>query len=190
MRFFQNLLTVNTPKERIDYPYTLNIDYDGTSSFVEIIPVELNPDATATVEITFPDGTKTSELLIFDSARYYYEFVTPSVGRYEVKVIYKYGSTVSETRSYFNISYSPEYDNFTVFDPSDLYKTVRHRGTVSTDGNIKLENDEKQIATYEMDMIPPLAIAAVVLFVIDILVRKVKWADIQNLFKKKEDKAK
>ena len=56
-RFFQNVLVSNTPAERVDYPYSIGVTYDGSYSQVEIIPVVLNPYATTDVTVTLPDGT-------------------------------------------------------------------------------------------------------------------------------------
>ena len=55
-------------------------------------------------------------------------------------------------------------------------------GQVSEDGNLKIENDEKDVGTYVLKLTVPLMIACVVLFVADIVVRKLKWNDIKNLF--------
>ena len=62
---------------------------------------------------------------------------------------------------------------------------MRGVGQVSKDGNLNLENDKNEIDTYELNFRIPLLIAAVVLFVIDVIVRKFKWKDIQGLFARK-----
>ncbi len=186
--FFENVLTVNTPTEKIDYPYTLNIAYDGIHSEVEVIPVTLDPYATAEATIIMPNGTQVTETLTFDSSRYFYEFDTPEKGKYEIAISYTYGGVEYTSNSAFNISYSPEYDSFAVFDPSNLHAAIRNRGTV-TEGEIpSLKNDEKNVATYTIHFLIPLMIAAVVLFVVDIIIRKLKMADIKSFFKRKAKK--
>ena len=52
--------------------------------------------------------------------------------------------------------------------------------------NLKLENDEKMIDTYTIDFTMPFLIAAAALYVIDVIIRKLKWDDIKSLFKKKK----
>ena len=116
-------------------------------------------------------------------------FETPEIGKYDIKVTYSYGEdegAVSYPSStFFNLSYSPEYDSFQIFDTSALHEAIRQRGVVSENGDIKLENDENMIDTYVVDFTMPFLIAAVALYVIDVIIRKLKWSDIRNLFKKK-----
>ena len=189
--FFDNLLDSNTPEEKIDYPYTLSVDYDGKYTSIEIVPAILDPSAKVKVEITAPiSGEVMSKDLIFDSEKFFYSFETPEIGKYDIKVIYSYGegedgiSYPSET--FFNLSYSPEYDSFQIFEASALHEAIRQRGTVSEDGSIKLENDEKMIDTYTVDFTMPFLIAAAALYVVDVIIRKLKWNDIKSLFKKRK----
>ncbi len=181
-RFFRNVVDTNVPEECIRYPFNISVEYDGSYSEVEIIPVTLNPYATTDVTITDPQGNTTTERLNFDSKRYYYRFETPSLGRYIVDVTYSYGTEEYESTVTFNLSYSPEYDSFAVFDPAPLHAAIRNRGGVYEDTIPPLENDEKEVATYIVRYTVPLMIAAVVLYVIDIMVRKLKWVDIKSLF--------
>ena len=183
-RFLQNLLTVNTPRERIDYPYNLNVEFDGTYSTVELIPGVLTPGTTVTVTVTFPTGKTVTEQLVFDSARYFYKFATPQLGKYDIHIVYAYANLVFEANSFFTVSYSPEYDSFTVFDAASLHRVVRNRGTVTENGQIEIKYDENEVVTYTMSLIPPFLIVTVVLFVVDIIIRKLKWADIKGLFVK------
>lgn len=189
--FFDNILDANTPEEKIDYPYTLNVEYDGKYTNIEIVPAILDPSAKVNVEITSPiTGEVISNDLIFDSEKYFYSFETPEIGKYDIKVTYSYGSgeeAVSyPSNTFFNLSYSPEYDCFQIFEASALHEAIRSRGTVSEDGSIKLENDENMIDTYVVDFTMPFLIAAASLYVIDVIIRKLKWSDIKNLFKKKK----
>ena len=180
--FMKNVVETNVPSQRISTPFTLNVTYDGTYSDVEMIPAVLNPYAKTYVTLTRPDGTEITEELVFDSERYAYAFKTPELGKYEVSIVYTYGQKRFESNACFNISYSPEYDSFTIFDASSLHESIRHRGTVSEETVPTLENDEREVATYTVSFAIPLLIAAVVLFVIDIFVRKIKWKDIKSLF--------
>ncbi|MBO5043353.1 MAG: VWA domain-containing protein [Clostridia bacterium] len=185
-RFFENLLEVNTPEERIDYPFTLNIHFDGTYSQVEIIPVTLNPHATTTVKLWLPgSATPVEEVLTFDSARYFYDFNTPDLGKYDIEITYAYDDKVFTARTAYNISYSPEYDRFVIFDAGSLHECIRNRGTVTEGAVPEIVNDENEVATYEVSYAIPMLIAAVVIFVIDIFIRKIKWKDILSLFGKK-----
>ena len=80
MRFFTNMVNTMVPKERVDYPYTINVEYDGIDSVVEIVPATIKPFATMQMVITMPDGQQVEKTLPFDQTRYYYSFETPDVG--------------------------------------------------------------------------------------------------------------
>ena len=181
--FLQNVLETNVPEEKIDYPYTLNVEYDGIYSTVEIIPAVLNPYATVDVTVTHPGGTSVTERLTFDASRYFYRFEAPLTGQYGISVTYTSESGSFTSVSNFNISYSPEYDSFANFDASTLHAAIRHRGTVNEGQLPDLSGNDARVATYRLTFTVPFMIAAVVLYVLDIIIRKLKWSDIRSLFK-------
>ena len=51
-------------------------------------------------------------------------------------------------------------------------------------GAFELVNDEREVGLYNMSLSVPLLAACVVLFAVDIAVRKLKWEDIKSLFKR------
>ena len=88
-----------------------------------------------------------------------------------------------------SVPYHDEYNSFTVFNVSDLHRFIRTRGSVFLlDEELKLENREEDVATYTYYLTVPLMIAAVALYVVDIIIRKLTWTDIRNLFGLKERK--
>ncbi|MBQ8720529.1 MAG: VWA domain-containing protein [Clostridia bacterium] len=182
--FLQNILAANTPEVKIDYPYTVNHDYDGIHSSLEVIPVILNPDATLTAEITLPDGTVTEQLLVFDSSKYTYSFETPTLGKYQMKLTYTYSEKTYVSTHIFNVNYPSEYDSFQSYSPSTIKKVMRDRGSVSEAGIPKLENNADEVGVYVITFIVPLMAAAVCLYVVDIIIRKLRWRDIAGLFKR------
>ena len=182
---FNNILTTNTPAEYINYPFNITVDYRGDCSGIEIIPSSVNPKAKASIKLTAPDGSVVEGEMRFDLNRYYADFDTPIEGRYHVEITYTYGNHSFTSDTYFTLPYSEEYDSFIAYDIVNIYDFMRGVGQVSRDGNINLENDRNEIATYERDFKIPLFIAAAVLFVVDVIVRKFKWKDIQGLFAKK-----
>ncbi len=181
-KFFENILTSNVPKEKVDYPFSVNVDYDGTYSTIEIIPVQLNPNAVVNVKITMPDGEVVEEKLIFDSEKYFYKFATPLLGKHDIEITYSYNNREFVANNFVTLSYSPEYDSFAFFDVSNIYEAIRDRGSVSEDGKVTLENDPRKVATYTLDFTIPFLIAAIALYIIDIIIRKIKWRDIKALF--------
>ena len=183
MRFLTAVASTNTPTERIDYPYTLGVMYDGTQATVEMIPATLNPYASVSMRITLPDGTVTDAQPTFDSKCYSYTFPSAQIGKYKVEITYAYGENSFASQSVFNISYSPEYDSFVTFDPAELHNAVRDRGTLHEDSVPEIVNDPDRLDTYSIYFTVPLLIAAAVLYVIDIIVRKITKNDIKSLFR-------
>ena len=182
--FLRNIFSTTIPAERVDYPYNLNINYDGVSSMIEVIPATINAYATLDMAITKPDGSVETHTLHFDRTRYYYEFETPDVGKYQVKINYSYGNTDYENTMTFYIARSPEYDSFVVYSPATLSGVIRDRGVVYEDDSLVVENNMDEVSTYELDFTIGLLAIAVALYVIDIIIRKLTWADIHSLFKK------
>ena len=115
---------------------------------------------------------------------YQLPFEVGEIGKYDVSVNYIFGEEVFEGSTSFNISYLSEYNRFDLFDSAILYNSVGNSGNVSENGALKIENDESEIETYIYYYTIPLMVAAIVLFVIDIIVRKLKWTDIKSFFKK------
>ena len=183
--FFTNLLYTNTPEVCIDHPFTVNVGYDGTNSRVEMVPVNLDPYATAKAMIIYPNGNIAQKDLTFDSSKYFYEFATPIQGRYEINITYVSAGETYQSQNVFNVSYSPEYDSFTVFDPAGLHAAIRNRGTVNEGAVPSMANDPDRVSTYTVRFTVPLMIAAVVLYIIDIVIRKLKWNDIKSFFRRK-----
>ena len=182
--FLKNVFDTNIPDECYNHPYTLNVEYDGVDSLVEIIPATINPFATLGVKITMPNGQVVEQTLNFDKTRYYYEFQTPEIGKYEIQITYTQNGENRQFHTSFHLSRSPEYDSFAMCSAANLTSAIRGRGTVYEDDSLKVRNNEDEISTYVMDFTIGLLVAAVVLYLMDIIVRKLTWADIRSLFKK------
>ena len=188
--FLSNIASTNLPETKIDHPYTINVDFDGVNTHIEIIPAALNPDAVVKVTIVMPDGSEINEKLTFDSYRYFYKTETGLSGKYLIKTSYSLKTKSYSSETAYVISYSPEYDEFATSSPAPLYAFMRNNGSVFEDGNIALDIDESRIATYILTFRAPFLAAAVALYVIDTIIRKLKWADIVSIFKKKSKEAK
>ena len=180
-----NILDANTPGEKVDYAYTLTVEQGESYAYAEIVPAVIHPTAAVKVTVTHPDGTVTEDDMTFASSYYHYRFTAPELGEYILRIDYSYGKNSFSSETRLNYSYYAEYDEFAVCDVAVLHSAIRNRGTITTDGTVDLENDEKHITTYKASYVVPLLIIAVALFVIDIIIRKIKWADIKTLFKKK-----
>ncbi len=188
LKFLNNIAKTSTPELRIDYPYTLETEFDGKNTHIEIIPAVINPDATMTVKITLPSGIEQEKLLTFDSYRYFYSFEASEIGKYKIEVTYDWITKSYGSETVFNISYSPEYDSFTSYSPASVHAFVRNLGTVTEDGNATLNFDETRLERYIVEFTVPFLAIAAALYIIDTVVRKLKWADIKSLFVKNSRK--
>ena len=168
----------------MDYPYSISVEYDGIDSVVEVVPATIKPFATMQVQVTMPNGQQVEQVLNFDQTRYYYTFETPDVGKYEVQITYNFGDEPFVSHTVFYLARSPEYDAFAMCSAASLNGALRDRGDVYEDGSLVIQHNKDEVSTYVMDFTVPLLVAAVVMYVVDIIIRKLKWVDIVSLFKK------
>ena len=169
-----NIFVSNTPDNRTDAPYTVNVSYDSHEAYIEILPAVLNPKAVTTITIIRPDGIKSTRTLVFDSQKFSYTFNTEQAGTYTVNITYSYDEEKFSSSVSFVMPYLPEYDAFANFDKSVVYKFMRGAGTITENGIPNLENDKNEIATYKRSYVIPLLIAAGALFITDVAIRKLK----------------
>ena len=120
----------------------------------------------------------------FTSSSYTFGFIPEQTGRYSVTVTYTAGTSSYTAHVYLTVPYLSEYNAFASFDAATLNRLLNGRGVVSEDGNLALVNHESELATYTVSLTMPFLIAAVSLFVVDIIIRKLKWNDIKSLFVK------
>ncbi len=184
-QFFENVLETNTPAERIDAPFVSTVSRQSGGASLEIRPAQIKTGAEVSVTLRSPDGeTTTVNNVVFDSSVYTCSFAMPSVGEYIAEITYSYkGESYTQAKP-IHVFYLSEYDSFTTYDASPLYKMLGSKGTVSEDGQLNIENDENEVGIQIIELALPLMIVAVVLFMVDVLVRKLKWADIKGLFRK------
>ena len=175
-----NMLTASRPKQNVESPYSVYIDADSKDALIEVIPSVLRSelDSSASLKITLPDGRVLNREMSFDSPRFFYSFDTGLTGTYIIETTYRYGSgsnlvQFTETTS-FDIAYLPEYDAFASFDKYSIYEFIRGSGSVVSDGIPDLSHDKNEITTYKQSYVIPLLVAAICIFVLDILVRKIR----------------
>ncbi|MBE7085427.1 MAG: VWA domain-containing protein, partial [Clostridiales bacterium] len=184
--FLTNVIRTNVPEARTAYPYSISVEYDGKYLDLEVTPAVLNPYATTDVHLTLPSGETIEQRLTFDSTKYFRRFEITDLGKYEINVVYTYNGAKSESTTPFHVSYYAEHNRFTAFDASTLYSTIGNHGTVSENSAPKIENDVADVATYELSFTLPFMITAILLYVVDVIVRKLKWKDVVSFFKKKK----
>ncbi len=187
-KLFYNIFSTNTPKNKTDYPFTVSRYSDSGYTSVTLVPAQLRGnDAKVTVKVTKPDGEVVEGNLTYNSRSYSYTFASQQAGRYTVTLSYSYGGVTYDADASFNVSYLSEYNSFATYDASVLYKMLGDNGKLlnkDSDNDIRIENNADDVGTHSVSLTVPLMIACVVLFAIDIIIRKLKWADIVSLFKR------
>lgn len=185
--FVDNVRSTNIPDQKANYPFVLDaIEEDGYVN-ITVTPEKVSPDTTVKVTLSRPGEDNAIEShMTFATSCYKYSFSTYGVGKYDVTVEYHSLGTETYTANYtYYVSYLPEYDSFAVYDIAVLYKMIGTEGTVMNSDDVKMiVNDENMIASYELNLTLVLLAIAIALFVVDIIVRKIKWEDIQSLFGK------
>ncbi len=175
--------TTNQPDERISSAFIVNTELLGTTTKITVKAPTLSHDSILMLNVTNPDGTTFSKQMVFDSENYITEINTEMIGEYSLFLSYELGNLEYNTIETYIISYSKEYDSFSVYEASNLYYMVSMNGKISEDGSLKLENDNSIVLKYVYDFTPLLMILSVGLYIIDIMVRKLRLADIKSLFK-------
>ena len=188
-RFISNLFLTNTPKTRMEEPFTVNIERAEQQTYIEIVPSVLNPEAKTTLKISKPDGkaARTYELA-FDAQKYFYTLDSDLVGTYNIQIIYSYDDKEFVSYESFNIPYFAEYNAFAACDTSNINDFMRGKGSITEGGIPNLENDKSEISTYQVSFRIPLLIAGVAIFLVDILVRKLIYDKKKKPQEKKKDK--
>lgn len=194
----QGIAASNVPDERIREPYTVDIEVNNGYAEITLLPNEKNIyDAVTSIEITFDNGVKTKTTgpvaLVPAGSALTHTFVTGDEGKYTVKITYQERAdkdgqpkvpeyTVERT---VHVAYSSEYDSFALYDEGTLHKMIGANGNVYR-GSFTIVNDEREVGLYNVSLSVPLLIVCVVLFAVDIAVRKLKWEDLKSLFKRQK----
>lgn len=178
--FFANLLETNLPTEKHVSPFNVTVTQEGRYAAIELNPVNAHFGAQARVEVTLPDGTSVAEQMNFNANRYYLDVDVTSVGGYQINVIYSYNGNEYTDLIYYYVDYTPEYDSFAVYETSALHRALDGRGSVSLDGKLEVGNNDREVGKFTFELAVPLYVLAAVLFIVDIVVRKLKWDDVRS----------
>lgn len=189
-QLLHNILGTNVPDQKISEPFTVEIEQANGYAEVSLTPDKMRLDAVTSIGITFEDGIRTTNTapvaLAPAGSKFTHAFITGDEGRYTVKITYKESATEQEytVERTVHVAYSAEYDSFALYDVGTLHKMVGAQGTVSENGNLTIVNDASEVGLYNVSLNMPLLIACVILFAVDIAIRKLKWEDIQSLFRR------
>ena len=183
-KLYSNITATNIPSEKVDYPFASELLEDNGYIKINVVPAKFDKDVEITVSYTVPGEEEPyKDKMSFAGSSYGYSFKTDAVGKYNITVEYKTAGDIVYTATFnHSVSFLSEYDSFAVYDISALYRMIGNEGVVMKDGDkIEIVNADGMAETYMVKLFVPLLVTAVVLLFIDIVIRKLKWADIRSL---------
>lgn len=183
-KFLSNIPDATLPNERITTPFLVETDGSGNSTVVNVrVPSTLLNSTSFSLLLTDPEGGVTEKDLTYASGVYFTTFQTDVPGIYNVHISYKGDGVEYEYDTDFAISYYAEYDSFTSYSSSYLYRLKSENGKILNLDEIKmLENTDSEYTSYMFDFTMPLMIACAVMFIADIIIRQLRWQDVKSFF--------
>ncbi len=178
-----NIVPTNIPSSRVASAFIVDTNITGTNAQIIVKAPSLNNNSILNAVITYPDKTQENKVLTIDSQNYVTNIICEQVGEYVIELSYQLGQLEYKSNYKFFISYLPEYNSFTLFEASNLYYMVSSNGQISENGKLVLENNNSNVQKYILDFTPIFMIICVIIFVIDIIIRKLRWQDIKSIFK-------
>ena len=183
--FFTNILSTNIPSFRHTSPYAVSVTQNGKFTTVALTPKTMHFGTTASLEITRPDGSVERTDMDFNASHYSYAFESAALGKYALKVVYVYNNVEYADTAVLYVNFAPEYDEFTVYDSSALHKAIDGRGSVVS-GPLTVSNADEEVGRYVFGLTVPLLLVCAGLYLVDIVVRKLKWRDVVSFFGRKK----
>lgn len=180
--FFSNLRVDMLPSEQVDSPFLISTETEDGRMQVTVSVSSYRKDAKLTMTVTDPTGEIQTKILQFDSENYVGVFDAVETGRYRLHLTYDYATLHYESDRDQAISYYPEYDSFATYNVASLYRIISENGEVSLDGTLAFDNSDSATRSYTFSFVLPLMVACVMLFVVGIAVRLIRWKDIRSLF--------
>ena len=180
----EQIVTNNIPKEKHASAFTITHTTMGTLTDIIVKVPTVAKDAKVMIKVTTPSGSVKETTLVYDTVNYTGQILTDTIGCYKVEFSYEFG-LMNYTNEYsFYISYLPEYDTMNLFEASNLFYMVTSDGQISEDGTLALENNYEDVQKYIYDLTAIIMITCCILFIVDVIIRKLRWQDILSLFKK------
>ena len=176
-------VAVNQPSKRSNSAFITTHELNGTIAKVSVNAPTVNKKSIVMLKATYPDGTIIEKEMTFDSENYVTSIPANQLGKINIELSYTLGELSYTTNYSVDISYLPEYNQFTLYEASNLYYMVTTNGKVSEDGKLVVENDDSIILEYILDFTPLFMTLSIILFVVDVMVRKLRLEDLKALVK-------
>ncbi len=186
-KFYENMILDTLPYQHIDSAYVINVENNGYSSKISLQTPSINNKTKYSITITSPNNENESIVLSYNSGKYEGFISTTQEGNYKLKLEITNGTSYSSYETYFDFSYSKEY-LLSSPDSIKLYTLLVNDGKL-IDNLLDIEqitNIEINDSIYKKQIILPQIIICLVLFIIDIAIRKIRFKDFKNLFKRKK----
>lgn len=184
-KLFLSMVTNNFPKEHVDSYLKVEVNSKGATSRIDVSVPKIIANTELDVKVVSPSGKEEKLTMAVSNGKYTNLFSTDEQGTYTVYMDYKNKKTgdVYQTNTTFTYSYSTEYNEFAKSDNILLWQLTNNSGTVSNDID-EIVNIEQEDVIYSQYYYPYLLILSLILFVLDVIIRKLRWKDITNLFHK------
>ena len=176
IKLYRNMIINNLPKNHITNEITLDYVKHGYSYDLSISLPKLDMRDEVKYIITSPSGNETNYKAMLSSGKYIATVDTNEIGIYKAKIEITNSKTAKYKayEYYFTRDYSIEYNGFNEQDNIKLWEIVEDRGllTANIDEIVNVEQaDTSLIKHYQV----PFIIAILVLFIIDVIIRKMNW---------------
>lgn len=180
--FIKNAQKATCPTTRYDAAFIPSVTVDGSHVTVKAELPEGGNDFELMAEISGPEQRKI-QLDRISSSTYEGSLALGTSGEYEVTVTWRKRARVVDTASaVFAVSYSGEYDLFREEDHSLLSGIADATGGFlnAAPGYLAIIDPGilRSVITFEI----PLCIIAALLMLVDIIIRRLTWADVKRFF--------
>lgn len=184
-QLFHQLIMSNYPSVKIDSYLQFEVSTQGYTSKLEVSVPKMITNTELEATITSPSGKKENLKMNINNGKYVQICQTLEEGTYHVLLTYKNNKTgdVYLSENNFSFSYSLEYNRFLSSDNILLCQLTNNRGVVSNHVE-EIVNIEQEDVIFSQYYSFQLLMLALILFVIDVAIRKLRWKDLTNLFKK------
>jgi len=178
-KFLENIVKTTTPKNIYKAPVNIEVSIAGSEVTINIATENITSLKDTEVNVVGTDFEQSYSLSL-NSLYYYTSFNLDETG------VYRFDITIGDSfvSKYFSISYYTEYDSFIESDISFLYNVITSDGTVNENLDLTIDNINVTMQRYKYNFTPLFMILSVILFVVDVIIRKLRLQDIKSLFKK------
>lgn len=184
-KFFSQMITQNYPENKIDSYLLVDSKSNGSTTTINVSVPKIEANMKLQATITSPSGKEKKIEFAIKDGKYIQTVETTEEGVYKLDLQYHNTRTFDlyTSSSSFTYSYSNEYDEFIKSDNILLYQLVENLGIVSNSVD-EIVNINQEDIIYNKYYSSYLLLAALILFIIDVAFRMIRWEDIKNLFKK------